>query len=205
MPFIVGLTGGIGSGKSTVAELFASRGARLVDSDVIAHQLSSAPGPAMTAIAAAFGTEFVRADGGLERAAMRRLVFADPARKQQLEAILHPMIRQEAMARCAAQSAAPYVLLIVPLLVESGSAYRKMLDRILLVDCAEALQRARVAARNAWPSATIDAVINSQASRAQRLAIADDVLCNNTTSADLHQPISELHALYLALAATKAS
>lgn len=202
MSFIVGLTGGIGSGKSTVADLLAQRGAALVDTDAIAHQLSGPQGEAMAAITASFGDAVRRADGGLDRAAMRRLVFADAAAKARLEAILHPLIRQRSDACCAAAAAAPYVVLVVPLLVESGS-YRRRADRVLVVDCDEAVQIARVMARSGLGAEDVRAIIATQATRDQRRAVADDLVCNDGELAALLPQIDALHRRYLELAGAK--
>lgn len=204
MSFIVGLTGGIGSGKSTVADLFAERGAALVDTDCIAHELTGPQGLAMPAIVAAFGATVRRADGALDRAAMRRRVFDDPASKARLEAILHPLIRAESDARCAAAHAAPYVLLVVPLLVESGSAsYRERADRILLVDCDEATQVARVMARSGLSADEVRAIMATQATRAARQAIADDFVFNDDGLAALIPQVERLHRKYLEKAMIK--
>ncbi len=199
--YVVGLTGGIGSGKSTVADLFVARGAALVDTDALAHELTAPGGAAMPALEARFGQEIVRADGGLDRAAMRRLVFADPAEKQALEAILHPLIRAESDRRCATATT-PYVILAVPLLVESGS-YRERCDRILVVDCDPEVQVARVMARSALPESEVRAIIATQATRAARLAVADDVIDNSGASAALSGQVDALHHVYLAAALTK--
>ncbi len=203
MSFIVGLTGGIGSGKSTVADLLAERGAALVDTDFIAHQLTGPDGGAMAAIAGAFGSRVVRADGGLDRAAMRRLVFADAAARARLEGILHPLIRQRSEERCAAAATAPYVVLVVPLLVESG-IYRQRSDRILVVDCSEEVQVARVMARSGLSAGEVRAIIMSQASRDERRAVADDVVRNDGTIELLGARVEALHQRYLQLAAAKA-
>jgi dephospho-CoA kinase len=203
MSFVVGLTGGIGSGKSTVADLLAERGAALVDSDLIAHQLTGPDGGAMAAIAAAFGSTVVRADGGLDRAAMRRLVFADTAARTRLEGILHPLIRRRSDERCAAAATAPYIVLVVPLLVESRT-YRERTDRILVVDCSEEVQVARVMARSGLNADEVRAIIASQASRAERRAVADDVVLNDGTLELLGPRIETLHDRYLELAAAKA-
>lgn len=199
--FVVGLTGGIGSGKSSVADLFVARGAALVDTDAIAHELTGAGGAAMPALRAAFGDAVLRADGGLDRAAMRARVFADPAAKARLEAILHPSIRAEADRRCRA-AGAPYVILAVPLLVESGS-YRQRCDRILVVDCAEATQLARVIARNGLDEAEVRAIIAAQAARPARLAAADDVIDNDGAPESLPAQVERLHQEYLRAALTK--
>jgi dephospho-CoA kinase len=195
--FIVGLTGGIGCGKTTVSRLFAELGAAVVDTDVIAHELTSRHGAAMPAIAAAFGAAVAQPDGSLDRAAMRRLCFSDPAARRRLEAILHPLIRAESVARCRSVDHAPYVMLVVPLLIESG-AYR--VDRILVVDCDEARQIARVMARSALSEKEIRGVMSAQAGRAERLAAADDVLSNTGGRDELRTAILGLHRRYLELA-----
>ena len=199
MSLVIGLTGGIGSGKSTVADLLASLGAAVVDTDVIAHQLTGANGAAMSQIAVAFGASVVRDDGALDRAAMRRLVFSDAAAKSRIEAILHPLIRRESEALCQA-AAGPYVLLVVPLLVESAT-YRQRVDRILVVDCDEATQLSRVIARSGLSVAEAQAIMATQASRAERLAVADDVLFNGGGRDDLNAQVLALHQRYLELAA----
>lgn len=198
MPYVVGLTGGIGSGKSTVADLFVARGAALVDTDAIAHELTGPQGAAMAAIAEAFGPAVVDARGALDRAAMRRQVFADATARQRLEAILHPLIRAESDRRCQA-ARAPYVILAVPLLVESGS-YRERVQRVLVVDCPEAVQVARVMARNGLGEAEVQAILAAQASRQQRLAVADDVVDNGGDAAALVPQVERLHRQYLAAA-----
>ncbi len=197
-PWIVGLTGGIGSGKSAAAEGFAERGAAVVDTDRIAHALTAPGGAALESIRAAFGDTAISADGGLDRAAMRARVFADEAQRSRLEAILHPMIRAESARQCAAAQA-PYVVLVVPLLIESGS-WRERCDRLCVVDCPETLQIARVAARSGLPEAQIRAIMAAQASRAQRLANADDVIDNSGTLAALAPQVEALHRRYLVLA-----
>lgn len=196
--FVVGLTGGIGSGKSAVAELFARLGAGVVDTDAIAHELTGPDGAAMPALCAAFGEAVRCADGRLDRAAMRQRVFADASARQRLEAILHPMIRAEADARCA-QARSSYVLLVVPLLVETGN-YRDRVDRILVVDCDEAEQCARVMARSGLSLTEVRAIMKTQASRAERLAAADDVILNNRTLAALGPEVSALDRAYRQMA-----
>ncbi|MBW7902150.1 MAG: dephospho-CoA kinase [Rhodocyclaceae bacterium] len=199
--FVVGLTGGIGSGKSTVAELFVARGAALVDTDAIAHELTGPDGAAMPAIVAAFGDGARRADGALDRPAMRTQVFADPAAKARLEGILHPLIGAEADRRCRAATA-PYVILAVPLLVESGN-YAERCDRILVVDCAEATQVARVTARSGMSAAEAHAILAAQAPRQARLAAADDVIDNDGPPEALPAQVERLHRAYLQAALTK--
>ena len=202
LPFAIGLTGGIGSGKSTVAELFAARGASIVDTDQIAHSLTAPHGAAMPAIVAEFGPEFADASGALDRARMRSLVFSDPGAKARLEAILHPRIRDAALAAGAAARGC-YVIYAVPLLVESGT-WRERVTRILAVDCPEDVQIARVMARNHLPEAQVRAIMATQASRAERLAAADDVIVNSDGIAALGPQIDRLHDLYLAISAEKA-
>jgi len=202
MSFIVGLTGGIGSGKTTVADLFARRGAALVDTDVIAHELTGPQGAAMAAIAAAFGAAVLRPDGGLDRAAMRAVVFSDRSAKARLEAILHPLIRQQSAARCKAATSAPYVLLVVPLLVETGS-YRQRADRVLVVDCDESVQISRVMARSGLAADAVKAIMATQASRAERRAVADDVVLNEGGLEALLPQVEGLHLRYLDLARAK--
>lgn len=195
--FIVGLTGGIGSGKSTVAELFAARGAELVDTDAIAHELTAPGGAAMPALLAVFGPAMADRDGALDRTAMRRTVFADPGARQQLEDILHPLIRQISSARCRA-AASPYVILAVPLLVESGT-YRQRCQRIVVVDCPEKLQIERVMARSGISRAEVEAIMATQATRAQRLAAADDVVSNDGDLTNLYRQVDKLDLEYLRL------
>jgi len=196
--FIVGLTGGIGSGKSAAADCFAALGAAIVDTDAIAHELTTAHGAAMPAIRAAFGAGVIAADGSLDRAAMRRLVFADGAARMRLEAILHPLIRSETDRRSAEALAAgaPYVIQAVPLLVESG-AYRDRVARIAVVDCAEETQIARVMARSGLARPEVQRIMAAQASRAERCAAADDLIDNNGDIAQLQHQVEDLHRRYL--------
>jgi dephospho-CoA kinase len=193
--FSVGLTGGIGCGKSTVADLFAARGASLVDTDVIAHQLTAPGGAAMPALLQEFGAGFATPDGAMDRARMRDLVFADPGARTRLEAILHPMIRAATVAAADAATGA-YVIYVVPLLVESGN-WRARVQRILAIDCQEATQIARVMARSGLPEAQVKAIA-AQASRQQRLAAADDVIDNDAGLDALLPQVARLHQFYLA-------
>jgi dephospho-CoA kinase len=197
--FIVGLTGGIGSGKSTVADLFVAQGIALVDTDSIAHELTAPEGAAMPAIIAAFGPAIADAQGALNRVAMRQRVFADAAERTRLEAILHPRIRQIALSRCQAANS-PYVILAVPLLLEAGTY---QCDRILVVDCPESIQIQRVMARNQLDETAVRAILAAQASRQARLAIADDVILNDGSAAALAPAVEKLHRNYLARALKK--
>ena len=201
MPFVVALTGGIGSGKTAVSDLLRRLGAGVVDTDVIARELTAAAGGAMEAIAARFGPDVLAADGSLDRARMRTLAFAHGAAKRDLEAILHPMIRARA-AELVARLAAPYVVLVVPLLVETG-AYREMTDRILVVDCPESIQVERTMARSGLSRADAERIIAAQATRAARLAVADDVIVNDAGLDRLEAATRRLHQRYLSLAENK--
>ena len=197
-PFVIGLTGGIGSGKSAAADLFAARGALMVDTDQIAHQLTAPGGAAMDAIRQAFGNGVVAADGALNRAAMRALAFEDPDARKRLEAILHPMIRAESERLCLAATT-PYVMLVVPLLIESGT-YRQRVRRLCVVDCPEEVQVARVMQRSGLEERQVRAIMAAQASRAERLAAADDVIDNSAGYAELAVQVERLHGAYLRLA-----
>jgi dephospho-CoA kinase len=196
--FVVGLTGGIGSGKSAVAAQFAKLGAEIVDTDAIAHELTAPGGAAIEPIRERFGAAVITGEGALDRSAMRRLVFSDPGTKRRLESILHPMIRAEADRRCVSALAA-YVVLVVPLLVETG-AYRDRVARILTVDCAEATQIARTIARSGLSEPEVRAILASQASREARLAVADDVIDNEGDLDALRAQVVALHRLYLDIA-----
>lgn len=199
--YVVGLTGGIGSGKSTVADAFVAQGAALVDTDAIAHELTAPQGAAMPELIAAFGDDIVDADGALDRAAMRRRVFADPAARGRLEAILHPRIRALSAERVQAASAA-YAILAVPLLVESGQ-WQTRCDRVLVVDCPEAVQIERVGRRSGLSADEVRAIMAAQASREQRLAVADDIVRNDGARTNLYRQVAALHLKYLELAAEK--
>jgi dephospho-CoA kinase len=196
--FVVGLTGGIGSGKSAAAAEFARLGATVVDADAIAHQLSEPGGAAVAPIRRLFGEDFVLASGAMDRKKMRERVFSDAAARRELEALLHPMIREESERRIGAASG-PYVVNVVPLLVESGH-YRHRVDRVLVVDVPQETQVKRVAARSLLSEDEVRAIIRTQASRAERLAAADDVIDNGGTLDALQKQVSALHARYLNLA-----
>ena len=179
----IGLTGGIGSGKSTVGKLLAQLGAALIDTDLIARQLTLPGGAAMGALAAEFGSVVIAPDGALDRARMRELVFADAGAKKRLEAILHPLIGAETERQAAAAQGAPALVFDVPLLVESGR-WRAKVDKVLVVDCSEATQIARVVQRSGWTPDAARAVIASQTSRTRRRASADAVIFNDGITPD---------------------
>jgi len=195
---VVGLTGGIGSGKSAAAAEFARLGATVVDTDAIAHELTAAGGAAMPAVERLLGKEFVLPSGAMDRTKVRARVFSDPAARRALEALLHPLIRERSAERIAA-ARGPYVIHVVPLLAESKN-YRARADRVLVIDAPEETQLARVRERGLGEDEA-RAIVRSQASRAERLAIADDVIENQGTLDALRQRVAELHAKYLALAA----
>jgi len=199
--FVVGLTGGIGSGKSTAAELFVRHGAVLVDTDALAHRLTGPGGAAMPDIVAAFGPRAALPDGALDRAWMRGQAFGDPAQRARLEAILHPMIRAAADAELAA-AAGPYALLAVPLLSGRGG-YRERMDRILVVDCSPDCQIDRVMQRSGLTREQVMAIIEAQPKREQRLAMADDVIGNDGEEFALAPQVDVLHQHYLRLAQAK--
>lgn len=196
--FKVGLTGGIASGKTRVAEFFAARGITVIDSDQIAREVVAAGTPALAAIQARFGDSVIAVDGSLDRRALRAMVFADPAARRDLEAITHPAIRAR-MAELNATATGPYVINAIPLLTEGGG--RRNLDRVLVVDCPEDLQVARVMTRDRVDEAGARAVLAAQASRAARLAIADDVITNDGNLAALESAVAVLHERYLQLSA----
>lgn len=198
--FSVGLTGGIGSGKSFIADLFAKKGASVIDTDVIAHQLTDVGGAALPAINAQFGGTFFTENGAMDRVKMRELIFADPLAKKQLETILHPLIANAA-ERAASLAQGAYLLFVVPLLVESGT-WKNRVSRILVVDCPEALQVQRVMQRNKLSEAQVRAIMTTQATRAERLAAADDVLMNDGDVSSLLPTIDTLHTEYTSLGRT---
>jgi dephospho-CoA kinase len=198
MTLVVGLTGGIGSGKSAAADAFAELGARVVDTDAIAHELTGVAGAAIPEIAQQFGKAFIDSTGAMDRKRMRDLVFSDAEEKQRLEALLHPMIRAESQRRIDAAKA-PYVIHVVPLLVESPG-FRDRVKRVLVVDCPEALQISRVRQRSGLPEGQVRRIIATQIQREKRLAAADDVIDNSGPIAALQQQVRQLHEKYLALA-----
>ena len=198
MTFVVGLTGGIGSGKSVVAELFARRGITVVDTDAIAHGLTGPGGGAIEAIRESFGSDFITPEGALDRARMRALVFRDPRSKRRLERILHPRIRAESTAKIAAANS-PYVILMVPLLVEAGTDPTRY-QRVVVVDCKEDDQIQRVMRRSQLSDDEVRRIMASQAGRQERLDAADDIVDNSEALDDLEPQVEKLHRRYLALA-----
>ena len=197
MSLTVAVTGGIGSGKSTAARLFQELGAGLVDTDAIAHELTLSGSPALDRIAGRFGTEYLSADGGLDRGKLRSRVFAEPDARRALEAILHPLIRREVEARVQGLSA-PYTLVLIPLLVETGG-YRELARRVLVVDCDERAQVQRAMQRGLTEE-QVHAIMQAQATRSQRLALADDVIRNDGTLKELACQVELLDARYRMLA-----
>lgn len=193
---VVGLTGGIGSGKTTVANAFARRGVPLIDTDVLARELVAPGLPALEEIAARFGESVLTPAGELDRARLREIVFADPEQRGALEQILHPRIRREVETRIAGLDA-PYCLVIIPLLSETGGY--PFLDRVLLVDTTTELQVRRTMARDRLSRGQIEQIIASQSSREQRQALADDIIDNSNDIARLEQQVDRLHQHYLHL------
>jgi dephospho-CoA kinase len=195
--FVVGLTGGIGSGKSAAAEEFARLGASVVDTDAIAHELTARNGPALPQIRKLFGEKAIGRDGAMDRQRIRELAFSDPAARKALEGVLHPMVREESARRIAA-ARGPYVVHVIPLLVESGG-YARRVDRVLVVDAPEEAQIARVKSRGLNED-EIRKIIRAQAARAARLDAADDVIDNRGSLEALRKQVGELHQKYLEFA-----
>ena len=196
-PLVVGLTGGIGSGKTAVSDRFAALGVPVIDTDRIAREVVEPGTPGLAAVVAVFGEGVLSADGALDRAALRGRVFADAAERGRLEGILHPLIRAEVARRVAALDA-PYCIVVIPLLVEGGR--RDAVHRVLVVDAPDESRRARVAARDGLDEATIDRIFAAQASREERLARADEVIVNDGGLDGLEREVAELHRDYLRLA-----
>jgi dephospho-CoA kinase len=198
VPFCVGLTGGIGSGKTTVAQLFAEHGAGIIDTDAIAHSLTQSGGNVIDAIRAAFGDDYITAEGALDRARMRGLIFADAAAKLRLQQILHPQILEQAKVQLRRLQDKPYVIIAVPLLPESP-AFRQLAQRVLVVDCDENTQVARVIQRSRMSEAEVRGIIAQQTPRAERLRIADDVIHNDAGLDSLAEQVAVLHVHYSAM------
>lgn len=197
-PLLIGLTGGIGSGKSLASNYFYRLGTDVSDADDIARALLARDGPGLAPVLAAFGHDLLDESGALDRARLRRLVFADAGARRKLETILHPLVWQEIDRQLATAGSSPYRIVSVPLLVETGSIGR--VDRVLLIDCPEELQRRRLAGRPGWSEADAEAAIRSQATRAERQRAADDVILNDGSPEELERAIARLHERYLLLA-----
>jgi len=196
MTFIVGLTGGIGCGKTTISQIFAELGVSVIDTDEIAHALTQADGLAMPEIAKTFGTIYVDQHGALDRQRMRELIFNDADAKTKLEAILHPLIYQAVTAEIASWQGAAYILLIVPLLIETRR-YLDIVQRILVIDCDEQQQISRTTARSGLNASAVQRIMKNQVSRQQRLQYADDVILNQNSVELAQQQVAELHQRYL--------
>ena len=194
--YVVALTGGIGSGKSEAAKIFAELGVPVTDVDAISHALTAAHQPLLQQIKAIFGATFILADGTLDRTALRQLVFSDDAARHQLNAILHPTIYQNALQQLQENAAAPYQILAIPLLFESPR-YLSHINRILLIDCDEKVQIARVKQRSHLTEADIKAIILTQTPRDERLKLADDVIKNNKNIEKLRENIIKIHNKYI--------
>ena len=190
----VGLTGGIGSGKSAASAHFSKLGAEVIDTDLLSRELVEPGQPSLAEIVDAFGQRMLDGDGRLDRSRLRERIFADPAARRTLEEILHPRIREAMLAR-AQRSSAPYVIFVIPLLFETGQ--QALVDRVLLVDVPEALQRARVGTRDGLDDARIDRILQAQSDRETRLRGADDVICNDGTLDELRAAVERLHVKYM--------
>lgn len=193
---IVGLTGGIGSGKSTVAKLFAEQDVPIIDTDIIARQVVEPGQPALAEITHTFGTEILTSAGQLNRSALRQIIFSDIVKRQQLEAILHPRIQAE-MLRQSATLTAPYCIFVIPLLLEAGQQY--LVERILVIDCDEAIRRQRLKRRDQMSDTEIDRAFAAQANREQRLAAADEIIINSNLD-QLRVQVLQTHHRYSQLA-----
>jgi dephospho-CoA kinase len=195
MSLLVGLSGGIGCGKTTVANMFRDRGAPIIDTDLIAHQLTATKGAAIQAIAAALGADYIQQDGAMDRSKMRSAIFADPEKKRLLESILHPLIFAEVRAQLVEVVAYPYVIIVVPLLFNSPT-YLQLVQRIVVVDCAEPLQIERVAQRSGLSELEVRNIILQQTSREERLLRADVVITNEGNLAELAAQVERIHSSY---------
>lgn len=195
---VIGLTGGIGSGKSSVARIFSALGAAVIDTDEIAHRLTAKGAPALAAIIEQFGSVYQLPDGNLDRARLRKRVFSDHAAKEKLETLLHPLIKQQVVSEMA-EAQGPYLVLVIPLFFETG-AYRDLVDRVLVVDCDENQQISRTMSRSQLSAEDVRTIMAHQTPRAERIKQADDILSNRGDHADLEEHVKELHQRYLALA-----
>jgi dephospho-CoA kinase len=196
---VVGLTGGIGSGKSTATRLFAHLGVAITDTDAIAHLLTAPGQPALKSISSAFGAQCLTVDGTLDRTFLRRQVFSNPSAKKTLENILHPLIRQAVAAELGETVSAPYRIIVVPLLFETVG-YADIVQRTLVIDCAEKLQIQRAMARNELAETEVRAIMATQLPRTERVALADDVIVNDEDLETLSEKVSTIHKKYLRLA-----
>jgi len=196
MTLCVGLTGGIGCGKSMVADMFAKSGAGIIDTDLIAHRLTQAEGAAIPAIRSEFGDEYIKDDGALDRDKMRGLIFSDVAAKKRLELILHPLILEQAKMQLQQLHTSPYIIIVVPLLPGSP-AFQQLVQRVLVVDCTEENQVARVAKRSPMDEAVVRSVIAQQTPRAERLKLSDDLIHNDAGLDNLAAQVAALHERYL--------
>lgn len=195
MKLCIGLTGGIGCGKSTVASLFAKLGASIIDTDIIAHQLTQANGDAISAIRKEFGSDFIDKTGALDRTKMRKLIYSDKGAKIKLEKLLHPMILEKTV-KMLAQQTGPYTLVIVPLLPESP-AFQQLVQRILVVDCSPETQISRVVMRNGMTDSEVRGIIARQTSRTKRLNCANEIIYNDGDLDNLAHQVITLHNIYL--------
>ncbi len=200
---MVGLTGGIGSGKSTIATIFATCGAKIIDADAISHALTGAGGAGSAQIAATFGAEYRNTDGAVDRAALRKRVFGDDRARAQLEAILHPLIRDAMQVELAASASAPYVVWMVPLLIESNIA-RAQCHRVAVVDCSEQTQISRVKTRSGLTQEMIESIMRTQCSRSDRLRLGDDIIDNAGEQARSAPQVLTLDRFYRQLASSRA-
>jgi dephospho-CoA kinase len=194
--FVVALTGGIGCGKSEATKIFAELGISIVDLDVISHRLTNEDQSTLNEIAKQFGAQYLQSDGVLDRDAMRKLVFSDPKARERLNGILHPAIHQEAIKALTSEKNTPYVILAIPLL-DKHSPYMEAIDRVLLIDCSEKTQIARVKSRSKLHEDEIQRIIQAQSSREARLEIADDVIENNNNLSELREKILAIHQKYI--------
>lgn len=195
-PWVLGLTGGIASGKSAAAQRFAELGVHVVDADQASRWVVEPGRPALAALVQRYGVALLQADGGLDRGALRKVIFEDAQERRWVEALLHPLIAEE-IARSLASATSPYAVFVSPLMVESGQ-YRTT-QRLLVVDAPEAVRVARTLLRDHTTPEQVQAILKAQASREQRLALADDVLVNDRDLAWLHSEVERLHAFYLTL------
>lgn len=193
-PLKIGLTGGIASGKTSVSDSFAALGAAIIDTDIVAREVVAVGEPVLQEIERHFGSEVIKADGSLDRARLRSLVFANPDRRRKLEHLLHPLIRKRTLELIAAESEAPYCIVVVPLLVETGFA--SLVDRVLVVDCPEALQLDRLVTRDGIDLDQAKAMLGAQTDRLSRLRAADDVIDNGGSHAETRNQVKRLHGIY---------